>query len=115
MSATWFAVAWGALTLLAGCTINSQTRVEGWPKLTVVEHYVPYANLFDQCQKYASLGSVVEACAEFDLRAGRCDIYYNADFPPSQRVIEHEREHCLGHDHIGGTELQDLLDEWRKG
>ena len=98
-----------AAVLLAGCTINGDTRVEGWPKLKTVEHYVSTVAMFDQCQKYAPWGSVVEACAEFDLTLGVCNIYYSKDFPPSQRVIDHEREHCEGYDHIGGTELQMLL------
>lgn len=102
------------LVFLAGCAINSSVRIANWPPLKVVENYVSSATMFDRCQKYAPWGSIVEACAEFDLAAGVCNIYYNKEFPPPQRIIDHEREHCAGYDHVGGTEMRALLEQFNR-
>jgi len=84
-------------------------KTDGWPQLKVTEHYVPNKDMRDRCGKYAAFGSAPMACAEFDLGAGTCDIWYSADFPPAATMIEHEREHCQGYDHAGATTMKDAL------
>jgi hypothetical protein len=99
------------LALLVGaCTIVGHEKVEGWPELTVREHHVPHAVMRDKCSPFVPALMSPEACAIFDLRARTCDIYYSADFPPSDAVIRHERLHCAGNDHVGGTYLKQLLE-----
>ena len=98
---------------LSACTIVSHERVADWPQLQVVEHSVPEAEMRDRCGKYVAFGFSPLACAEFHFEARRCDVWYSADFPPSRAVIEHERLHCAGHDHIGGGTMHELLQEYR--
>jgi hypothetical protein len=94
--------------LLAGCTMGHE-RVDGWPALQVVEHYVPHAEMRERCARYAGFGMSPEACAEFDLAAARCHIWYSADFPPPRFVRDHERLHCAGYDHVGSASMQQIL------
>jgi hypothetical protein len=96
--------------LAAGCAIGHQ-RVEGWPKLEIVEHYVPHAEMRDRCKPYVGWGMEPAACAEFDLARGKCHIWFSADFPPQKVIIDHERLHCAGYDHIGSTNMQRFLDQ----
>ena len=103
-----------ALLLAAGCTVMGTERVEGWPKLTVVEHYVPHHEMRDRCGKYLGPFMSPEACAEFDFAHLRCDIWFSADFPPSAFIVNHERQHCAGYDHEGEHELRDVLARYSK-
>ena len=56
-------------TLAAGCSVISHEKVEGWPELQIVEHYVPNSVMRDKCAPYVGFGMSPEACAEFDLAA----------------------------------------------
>lgn len=94
---------------LGACTTIGHEPVEGWPKLEVIEHHVPHHVMRDHCAKYAPWGSYPEACAEFNLAEGRCDLWFSADFPPPQAFIEHERLHCAGYDHVGEENMSRLL------
>lgn len=94
--------------LAAGCAISHQ-KVEGWPQLQIVEHYVAHAEMRDRCKPYVGWGMEPAACAEFDLPRGRCHIWYSADLRPQQFIINHERLHCAGYDHIGSTMMQRFL------
>jgi len=73
---------------LGACTTIGHEKVEGWPQLTVVEHYVPHHVMRDRCVKYASWGTAPEACAEFNLVEQRCDVWFSADFPPLQAFLD---------------------------
>lgn len=103
-----------ALALLAGCTVMGHEKVEGWPDLTVVEHYVPHHEMRDICVPYTPWGMSPEACADINLTTGFCDIWYSADFPPQCFIIKHERMHCEGYDHVGSTQLKDTLKQWQQ-
>lgn len=103
-----------AVWILTGCTaINGHKRVDGWPELTVREHRVPHAQMRDRCSRYAPWWGSAEACAEMNLATGTCDIWFSADFPPQSFIVEHERLHCQGYDHIGSTVLRDYLHRYR--
>ena len=52
------------------------------------------------------------ACAEFDLARGTCDIWLSESFAP-RKVIEHERLHCQGYDHVGASGMRDFLTRYR--
>jgi hypothetical protein len=97
---------------LGACTTIGHEKVEGWPQLTVVEHYVPHHVMRDRCVKYTPFGSSPEACAEFNLAERRCDLWFSADFPPPKAFIEHERMHCAGYDHVGETNMRNFLAAW---
>jgi len=96
--------------ILAGCSSIDHRRVEGWPGLEIVEHHVPHAEMRDRCSRYVGFGMSPEACAEFDLPGRKCHIWYSADFPPQRLLIQHERLHCAGYDHVGSTGMKRLLD-----
>lgn len=83
-------------------------RVEGWPELEIVEHHVPAQAMLERCRKYVGFGSVPLACAEFNLVVLRCDIWLNESFAPPT-VVEHERLHCRGYDHVGSTGMARYL------
>jgi hypothetical protein len=96
--------------LAAGCSAVGHHRVEGWPKLEIVEHYVPHAEMRDRCVRYVGWGMEPAACAEFDLARGKCHIWFSADFPPQKFIIDHERLHCAGYDHVGSTAMERFLE-----
>jgi hypothetical protein len=99
--------------MLQACTIVGHQQVQGWPQLAVVEHYVPELQLRERCVKYVAFGMSPQACAEFDFAARRCDLWFSADFPPTQSMVEHERLHCQGYDHVGMSTMQDILARYR--
>lgn len=99
--------------LLTACTIVGHQRVAGWPELAVIEHYVPETELRERCSKYVGFGMSAQACAEFDFVSRRCDLWFSADFRPSPSMIEHERLHCQGYDHIGMNTMADMLARYR--
>lgn len=96
---------------LAGCTLIGHERVEGWPELEIVEHHVPHRVMRDRCMKYVPWYMSPEACAEFDFAARRCDLWFSADFPPPAYIVEHERNHCRGYEHVGDGTLRGILAE----
>jgi hypothetical protein len=57
-------------------------------------------------------GMVPLACAEFNLALGTCDIWLSDSFAP-RAVLEHERLHCRGYDHVGETAMRDFLTRYR--
>lgn len=103
-------VAWAVLA--GGCATIDHQPVAGWPELRMVEHYVPAEEMSARCRKYVGFGSVPLACAEFDLAARRCDMWFNEGFAP-RAIVEHERLHCRGYDHVGATTMRDLLARYK--
>jgi hypothetical protein len=105
-----------ALVLLAmvapACALLGHEKVSGWPQLEVIEHYVPNAEMRERCAKYVGFGMSPAACAEFDFAGKRCELWFSADFPPTQAILEHERLHCQGYDHAGATTLQGILQRY---
>ncbi len=100
--------------LLSGCaSIDSHSDpVAGWPNLTPVEHHVPNAEMRDRCGIYLPVWSSPEGCAIFRFDANECHIYVSADFPRPD-VLEHERQHCEGRDHVGSTDMKAMLNDWK--
>lgn len=94
------------------CTTVGHDKVEGWPELTIVEHRVSAGEMYERCRKYVAFGMLPMACAEFNLATKRCDIWLMEGFAP-RSVVEHERLHCLGHDHVGETAMRDFLTRYR--
>lgn len=94
--------------LLSACATMDHERVEGWPELEIVEHRVPAEMMLERCRKYAGFGSVPLACSEFNLVTRRCDIWLSQSMSWSA-IVEHERLHCRGYDHVGETNMRDFL------
>lgn len=96
------------LLALAGCsTIDHAPAPTDWPALKVVERRVSHAQMRDTCSAFVPWYLSPEACAVIRFNDRVCTITISADFPPSRSVLEHEREHCAGHDHPGETTLRD--------
>lgn len=103
------------VVLSLGCASIGHEKVEGWPALEIVEHYVAHHEMRNRCAVYVALGSTPEACAEFAFSTARCDIWFSADFPPASYVVAHERQHCFGFDHVGSTSMKSMLAQYRGG
>jgi len=96
----------------AACSSVGHEKIEGWPELTIVEHHVSAGEMYERCRKYVAFGMLPMACAEFNLATRRCDIWFIEGFAP-RSVVEHERLHCQGHDHVGETAMRDFLTRYR--
>ena len=97
---------------LCGCTVmNTHERVPGWPELKVVEHHVAHAEVRNRCQRYTPPLSLPLGCTIFNLNVSEAHIYVSKDFP-AQWVLEHERLHAAGYDHVGSTNMLRLLEDW---
>ena len=91
--------------LLSGCAAISTTPPPtDWPKLATTIHAVSSKEMRDVCQPYMPFGSIAEACALWNFDAKTCDIWIDRE---TQSGLEHEKLHCLGYDHAGGTTLAD--------
>ena len=99
--------------LLSACTFIGHEKVAGWPALEIAEHYVPEVQMRERCVKYVAFGMSPQACAEFDFARNRCDLWFSADFPPTPAMVEHERLHCQGYDHVGMNTLSEFLARYR--
>lgn len=115
---TWKLSLAAALLFLASCTTIDAHRAPpaDWPKLKVVEHRVGAVEMLKRCYRYVSLpmklaGSVPFACAEVDFVRRRCDIWAIED--AEEGVMEHERDHCDGRDHVGDDTLAQALRAYR--
>jgi hypothetical protein len=95
--------------LLTACTVIGHEKVAGWPALDIVEHHVPEAEMRTRCVKYVGFGMSPQACAEFNFALRRCDLWFSADFPPTPAMVEHERLHCRGYDHVGMGTMAGML------
>jgi hypothetical protein len=100
------------LLLLNACSTVGHEKVEGWPELAIHEHHVSAGEVYDRCRKYVAFGMIPLACAEFNLATRRCDIWYIEGFA-TRSIVEHERLHCQGHDHVGQTGMRDFLARYR--
>ena len=96
----------------AACSTVGHEKVEGWPELTIIEHRVSAGEMYERCRKYVAFGMLPMACAEFNLATRRCDIWFVDGFAP-RSIVEHERLHCQGHDHVGETAMRDFLTRYR--
>jgi hypothetical protein len=96
----------------AACTSIGHEKVEGWPELEIIERRVSSDEMYQRCSKYVAFGMLPMACAEFNLATRRCEIWLVKDFAP-KNIVEHERLHCLGYDHVGETAMRDFLTRYR--
>jgi hypothetical protein len=103
----------GTLTGCAAIDMHAPSPSD-WPDLMPVEHYVPHAEMRDRCSRYVGPFSSPEACAEIHFVERRCDMWFSADMPPSRYVIEHERQHCQGYDHINDSTLRDAWENHKR-
>lgn len=102
-----------AFLAATGCAgIDTHTVTAGWPDLAPIEHHVSNAAMRERCGIYLPVWSSPEGCAVFKFQDHECHIYVSSDFP-RPTVLEHERLHCKGYDHIGSDDMQKMLSDWR--
>ena len=98
-----------AASLLVGCSTIQHVPVQGWPQLTVIEHKASWPEVISHCSKYVSpLFWPPFACAEVFVESRECHIWYAFDW-----TLEHERDHCAGMDHPGGTEMARIREKFK--
>lgn len=105
------------LLLCAACTaINvHQAPPKDWPKLTVGVVKTGFWNMQTYCGTGGLMFLVQQslACAVINFNDMTCTIFYAADDDTGLMAIEHEELHCLGHDHIGSSQLADAWKEFK--
>ena len=98
---------------LSGCAaINQHEPVAGWPELKVVEHHVSTQQMRERCMRFVGPLSSPEGCTLFDLDQSEAHIFISKDFP-NPLVLEHERLHAAGYDHLGSNHMQRVLARWQ--
>ena len=101
-----------SLLFAAGCTtIDQHERVPDWPQLAVVEHQVPFGEMYARCKKYTGFLMTPLGCTEFNFAAKRADIYVTPGFE-MKTVLAHERLHAQGYDHPGSDHMAKLWHNW---
>ena len=102
------------LLLLSGCSmmIDGHSKVEGWPQLRVVEHFVPDAEMRERCGHGVPWYGSPIACAELRFSSSECHIIHSKDFPPEEAIRMHEIWHCLGYSHPGDDSMAKYLARW---
>lgn len=114
MGAMKTAMALLAAALPCACTTIGQQRLEGWPDLRIVEHRVSEFELRERCVPYVGFGVVPQACVEIYLSDLTCHIWLSESYPPPRFVVEHERRHCEGYDHVRGKTVQQIWERYRR-
>jgi hypothetical protein len=99
---------------LCACTTLGAGRLEGWPMLRIVEHRVSEFELRERCTPYMGFGFAPQACAEIYLSDLTCHVWLSASFPPPRFIVEHERRHCEGYDHVRGKAVQRIWERYRR-
>jgi hypothetical protein len=111
----------GALVavMLAGCTMIDAHRPApaDWPPLAVVERRASFLEVQRACKPDMPLMlslvvGVYLGCARIHFDANLCEVWLleGAD----EATAAHERMHCAGYDHIGGTVLRDGWSEHKR-
>lgn len=101
------------LAAAAGCTtIDQHVRVADWPELMVFEHQVPNAEMYARCNKYVGVLMTPLGCTEFNFASGEAHIWVTPGFMMNT-VLEHERLHAAGYDHVGSDEMARLWHGWQ--
>jgi hypothetical protein len=98
---------------LSGCALmDSHERVAGWPELKIVEHHVSNPEMRDRCAPYVGPLMSPQGCTLFFLDRREAHIYVSKDFP-SAAVLEHERLHAAGYDHVGSLGMDTIVRDWK--
>jgi hypothetical protein len=107
----WCAVLAASLSF-SGCSVIGHTRVADWPELKVLEHHVAHQEMRDRCTRFVGPFMTPEGCTVFYMDQGEAHIFVSKDFP-SRLVLEHERMHAAGYDHIGSSNMRQILARWK--
>jgi len=94
-----------AVFLCTGCTMIDYAKAPpaDWPELKVDVYRTTFWDTQRLCG--GNLLFPTPACAAVDFKGRRCTIITSTD---DERVMEHERAHCRGYDHVGETTLADV-------
>jgi len=102
-----------AVTLTACTAIDTHRQPPAdWPNLEVTVQKVGFWELQRVCG--GNLITQYFGCAWIYFATMVCNVFYAADDESAVYVIEHEKMHCRGHDHIGSSMLADGWEKWKK-
>jgi hypothetical protein len=103
---------------LSGCTIIDAHRgpPEDWPPLAVVERRASFLDVQRACNPdmpllASLLVGVYLGCARIHFDASLCEVWLLEDADAA--TAAHERMHCAGFDHIGGSVLRHGWSEYK--
>ena len=102
-----------ATLMLSACsTIDAHTPApSGWPALRIVIVDDPYAD--KGIEVYCSPSNLFAyhmACAVPDFAQQTCFIYARSR---DKWLIDHEKLHCAGYDHPGGSSIRKIMNYWK--
>lgn len=99
-----------ALLLLSGCSVMDYSRAppSDWPALTVTVERMAFGPLQAKCG--GNLFVQVLACPWVNFTARTCVIYTSTD---DEAVLDHERDHCRGYNHVGDSRVSDMWRHWK--
>src|SRR5688572_4787843 len=87
--------------LLTGCALKpieyAIAPPADWPMTREEIAYLEPGTVPPMCAQYANH---TNSCAVVNFRTGVCYIYLTSKDPA---LLEHERAHCRGYDHVGDT------------
>lgn len=95
------------IVLLAGCTTTLRHAAmdynnpppADWPKLREHIYSIQHADLARYCKTSAENAAKSVSCAVINFAVNTCSIYITEKALPDS--LQHEREHCLGYNHVG--------------
>lgn len=97
----------------SGCTmVGHLPAPDGWPVLTEKIERPGFWAVQSICGGLPPF-TVTAGCAQIHLSSGTCTIYSAVTGEDEVYLLEHERAHCQGRDHIGSTALLDHFNTWR--
>ena len=80
-----------------------------WPVKREEIVRLPAGTIPPACTAYAA---GIPSCAVANFRTGVCTIYLTTDDPA---VLEHERWHCRGYDHVGeANRSRNAWEDWKR-
>lgn len=101
-----------AVNILGCTTIDMNSKVADWPPLRIEERFLEPADLARSCAPYVGFGEVAFACTEWDFDEARITSYYPLN--PPQWLLDHERLHQQGYDHMNSTYMKEEWEEWKE-
>lgn len=97
---------------LTGCSLGiGHEKVLDWPEMRIEVNKVDSHVVWKECTKVISPLVLPAACAVFYMAERRCVIWVAEG---DDLGLEHEMLHCQGYDHIGATQMKNMLERSRK-
>lgn len=106
--------------LSVGCTVINvhQEPPQDWPELEIIYNKVDFWTLQKECGTIGPMFLLFQSlgCAWIRFDEMTCNVYYYSGLDSDSKVsvIEHEKMHCHGYDHIGSKTLYNAWEAYKK-